>query len=311
MWEYSEKVKDYFFNPKNSGVLEEANGVGDVGAIACGDALRLMIKVDPVTDVITEAKFQTFGCGSAIASSSALTELIIGKTVAEALVITNQDIADFLGGLPPEKMHCSVMGYEALRAAVANYKGETWVDDHEDGALVCKCFGVDEGMIERAVRNNLLTAPDQVTHFTKAGGSCGTCVEKYESVLARVNAALVTEGKLTAEQAFDPHRAPGVRMPKTKVSPLAVAQKVAPPKLTNLQKIRLIEQSLEELRPVFRRDGGDCELVDVEDDRVFVKFSGACLGCQLESVTLQGVQERLMEKLGQPLRVIPVQPHAH
>jgi len=311
MWEYSEKVKDYFFNPKNSGVLDQANGVGDVGAIACGDALRLMIKVDPETEIITDARFQTFGCGSAIASSSALTELIIGKTLAEALVITNQDIADFLGGLPPEKMHCSVMGYEALRAAVANYKGEAWVDDHEDGALICKCFGVDEGMIERAVRNNLLTVPDQVIHFTKAGGSCGTCAEKYEGVLARVNAALVEEGKLAAELAFDPARAPGVRMPKAKVSPLAVAPKVAPAKLTNVQRIRLIEQSLEELRPVFRRDGGDCELVDVEDDRVFVKFSGACLGCQLESVTLQGVQERLMEKLGQPLRVIPVQAHTH
>jgi len=311
MWEYSEKVKDYFFNPKNSGVLEQANGVGDVGAIACGDALRLMIKVDPETEIITDACFQTFGCGSAIASSSALTELIIGKTLAEALVITNQDIADFLGGLPPEKMHCSVMGYEALRAAVANYKGEAWVDDHEDGALICKCFGVDEGMIERAVRNNLLTVPDQVTHFTKAGGSCGTCAEKFEGVLARVNAALVAEGKLAAELAFDPTRAPGVRMPKAKVSPLAKAPKAAPAKLTNVQRIRLIEQSLEELRPVFRRDGGDCELVDVEDDRVFVKFSGACLGCQLESVTLQGVQERLMEKLGQPLRVIPVQAQTH
>lgn len=311
MWEYSDKVKDYFFNPKNSGVLEQANGVGDVGAIACGDALRLMIKVDPETEIITDARFQTFGCGSAIASSSALTELVIGKTIAQALVITNQDIADFLGGLPPEKMHCSVMGYEALRAAVANYKGETWVDDHEDGALVCKCFGVDEGMIERAVRNNLLTAPEQVVNFTKAGGSCGTCVEKYEGVLARVNAAMVEEGKLTAEQAFDPTRAPGVRLPKTKVSPLAKAPKPPPSKLTNLQRIRLIEQSLEELRPVFRRDGGDCELVDVEEDRVFVKFSGACLGCQLESVTLQGVQERLMEKLGQPLRVIPIQAHSH
>ncbi|HET9954346.1 MAG TPA: Fe-S cluster assembly protein NifU [Polyangiaceae bacterium] len=311
MWDYSEKVKEYFFNPKNSGTLDQANGVGDVGAIACGDALRLMIKVDPETEVITDARFQTFGCGSAIASSSALTELIIGKTISQAMAITNQDIADFLGGLPPEKMHCSVMGYEALRAAVANYRGETWVDDHEEGALVCKCFGIDEGMIERAVRMNSLTSLEQVTQFTKAMGSCGTCVEKVEGVLARVNAAMVGEGLISEDMAFDPHQVPGVRKPKAKVSPLAVPVKPAANKLNTLQRIRLIEQSLEELRPFFKRDGGDCELVDVEEDRVFVRFSGACLGCQLESVTLQGVQERLIEKLGQPLRVIPVQAHGH
>jgi NifU-like protein len=309
MWDYSEKVKEYFFNPKNSGPLAEANGVGDVGAISCGDALRLMIKVDPETDIILDARFQTFGCGSAIASSSALTELIIGKTIAEALKLTNQDIADYLGGLPPEKMHCSVMGYEALRAAVANYKGEAWVDDHEEGALLCKCFGVDEGMVERAVRMNSLTSLEQVAHFTKASGACGTCAEPIEAVLQRVNAAMVAEGILSADEAFDPTRTQHVKKPKHKVSPLAPKKPQTPlGKLTTLQRIRLIEQSIEELRPVFRRDGGDCELVDVEEDRVFVRFSGACLGCQMESVTLQGVQERLMERLGQPLRVIPVQP---
>ena len=308
MWEYSEKVKDYFFNPKNAGALEGADGVGDVGAIACGDALRLMIKVDPATQIITDARFQTFGCGSAIASSSALTELIIGKTIDEAMQITNQDIADFLGGLPPEKMHCSVMGYEALRAAVANYKGEAWVDDHEDGALICKCFGVDEGYIERAVRANKLTTVEQVTHYTKACGSCGTCVEGVEGVLQKTNAAMVAEGLLAVDEAFDPNTAiRPVRKAKAKSSPLApngAPQPKAP--MTTLQKIRLIEKAIEDLRPYLQQDGGDCELVDVEDNKVYVKLSGACVSCQMSSVTISGVQERLMEKLGLPLRVIPV-----
>ena len=293
MWDYTDKVKEYFYNPKNAGVLEDANGVGDVGAISCGDALRLMLKVDPETETILAAKFQTFGCGSAIASSSALTELIIGKTIAEAMELTNQDIADFLGGLPPEKMHCSVMGYEALRAAIANYKGDTWVDDHEEGELLCKCFGIDEGMVERAIRVNKLTTIEQVTHFTKAVGSCGTCIEGVESVLARVNGEMVSSGDLDAALAFDP--AGSVlprRRERVKASPLGGSRKMS----DRAEGSSVIEAAIEELRPYLKADGGDCELVDVDGDRVLVRLSGACVGCQAASVTINGIQERLPRK---------------
>jgi NifU-like protein len=319
MWDYTEKVKDYFFNPRNAGDLPGANAIGEVGAIACGDALKLMLQVNPETEVIEEARFQTFGCGSAIASSSALTELVIGKTLADALKLTNADIAEFLGGLPPEKMHCSVMGYEALQAAVANYRGEEWADDHEEGALICKCFGVDEGMLTTAIRVNKLTTMEQVTFYTKAGGSCATCAEGIEGVLAKTNAAMVAEGALAADAAFIAAKGGAVAAAsKAKPAPVMSADflqlevfndelKSAPPapKLTMVQKIKLVEEAIAEVRPYLLRDGGDCQLVDVEGNTVLVKLSGACVGCQLASMTVSGIQERVIAKVGMPMRVIP------
>ncbi|MES9946108.1 Fe-S cluster assembly protein NifU [Candidatus Thiodiazotropha sp. CDECU1] len=286
MWDYSEKVQEHFFNPRNAGAVDEANAVGDVGSLSCGDALRLTLKVDPGSEVILEAGFQTFGCGSAIASSSALTEIIKGMKIDDALSVSNQDIADFLDGLPPEKMHCSVMGREALQAAVANYRGEEWKDDHEEGALVCKCFAIDEVMIEETVRANGLRTVEEVTNYTKAGGGCSACHEGIEDILGRV---LAEQG-----ETFDPN---------------AVAGEIKKPQsgLTNLQRMKRIEELLEEIRPNLQRDHGDVELVEVDGKYIYVKMIGACAGCQMAATTLGGIQQHLAEGLGEFIQVLPAE----
>lgn len=285
MWDYSDKVKDHFFNPRNSGVLESANAIGDVGSMNCGDALRLMMQVEPSTERILDARFQTFGCGSAIASSSALTEMIKGKTLDEALQISNQDIADFLDGLPPEKMHCSVMGREALHAAVAHYRGEALAEAHDEGALICKCFAVDSILVEETARSNHLSTVEEVIHYTKAGGGCSSCHEDIENILAKV---MKERGEV-----FSPHA--------VKLDSPAITRS----SLTNLQRIRRIESIIDTIRPQLQRDHGDIELVDVDGKTIYVNMIGACAGCQMEALTLQGIQHRLVEDLGELVRLVP------
>ena len=285
MWDYSEKVQEHFFNPRNAGPLNGANAVGDVGSIKCGDALRLMLKVDPENERILDAHFQTFGCGSAIASSSALTEIVKGKTLDEALEVSNQEIADYLDGLPPEKMHCSVMGREALQAAVANYRGETWQDDHIEGAMICKCFAVDAVLIENVVRANNLSTVEQVTNFTKAGGGCSSCHEGVEEILAKV----------AAERCTAPVSAPAP----------AVAEPVSKPRLTNFQRMRKIEETIESIRPMLQSDHGDIEIVEVDGKNIYVNLKGACAGCMMEHATLSGIQDQLIEALGEFVQLLP------
>ena len=166
MWEYTDKVKDHFLNPRNVGVISDADGVGEVGSLSCGDALTFYFKLDD-DGKIKDAKFQTFGCASAIASSSALTEMVTGLTLEEAKNITNEDIAEYLGGLPKEKMHCSVMGRDALEKAIACYLDEP--EKKVEGEIVCECFGVTDLEIERVVRENHVTTIEGVTDYVKAG----------------------------------------------------------------------------------------------------------------------------------------------
>lgn len=283
MWNYSEKVKDHFFHPRNAKVVADANAIGDVGSISCGDALRLMLQVNPETDVIEDAGFQTFGCGSAIASSSALTEMIIGKTLDEALSISNQDIADYLDGLPAEKMHCSVMGQDALRVAAAKYRGEEILDDHEEGALICKCFAVDEAKIIRAVKENGLATLQDVINYTKAGGSCGTCHEKIENLLDKILAEMPVPAKSEHSKV-----APNIDLSK---------------KDENWQIAAAV---LEEMRPRLQSDGGDVVLINATDRKVEVALSGSCLGCLMTDMTLSWIQQALVEKLGHYVEVINI-----
>ncbi|MEN8255932.1 MAG: Fe-S cluster assembly protein NifU [Verrucomicrobiota bacterium] len=265
MWEYTDKVSEHFRNPRNVGEVENPDGDGLAGSLACGDALRLTFKLDG-DKKISEAKFQTFGCASAIASSSALTVMLIGKTIEEAEQITNKDIIAYLGDLPKQKVHCSVMGREALEAAIYNYRTGKTLNRELDGAVVCECFGVTDKELEREIRAHNLTTVDQVTDATKAGGGCGNCIPDIEKILAKV----------TGEE---------------------MAKAEEKPRLTQLQKIKLIEETIDrQVRPILRRDGGDLELHDVDGDMVYVKFLGACVSCPVSSVTLKDVVENQLRE---------------
>lgn len=169
MWEYTDKVWDHFYNPRNVGEIENADGTGEVGSLACGDALKLTFKLDEAGR-IADARFKTFGCASAIASSSVLTEMIKGMTLDEAEQVTNKQIADNLGGLPDQKMHCSVMGMEALEAAIASYRGGGQPVQHQEGHVICTCFGVTDEEIKRIIQENVLQSVEEVTNYCKAGG---------------------------------------------------------------------------------------------------------------------------------------------
>ena len=280
MWDYTDNVMDHFYNPRNVGRIEDPDGVGEVGSLACGDALTLMFKLD-ADGRIAEVKFQTFGCASAVASSSVLTEMIKGMTLDEAARVSNQDIVKRLGGLPDQKMHCSVMGQEALEAAMEDYyrrKGGT-SPQKSKGVIVCTCFGVTDEEIRKVVHENSLTTVEQVTNFCKAGGGCGGCKGRIAELIAEV---------VGQEKA-----APTMQKP------------MRPARLTNIQKIQLIQQTInEQIRPALRADGGDIELIDIEGDKVIVALRGMCAQCKMAEFTMRDVVEaRLREFVGESLTV--------
>lgn len=274
MWEYSDKVKEHYKNPKNVGSIENADAVGEAGALACGDKLKIYLKID--NGIITDAKFQTFGCGSAVASSSILTEMIIGKTVEEAKKITNKDIADELDGLPPEKMHCSVMGHEALEDALKGYFGEK--DKTEENAdkknnakkIVCNCFGVSEEEIIKAIQEKGAKSLDEIREINYAGGGCARCVPNIKILLdkyAKVD---------------------------TQLNPVQFILKINKVLETNVAH-------------ELGKDSGGIELVNVEGKNVYVKLTGTCSSCKNASLTLKNfVETQLREHVDKEINVIEV-----
>jgi len=291
MWEYTDKVKEHFFNPRNVGEIEKPDGVGEVGSLACGDALKLTFKLDK-NGKIADAKFKTFGCASAIATSSVLTEMIKDLTLEEAARVTNKDIADYLGGLPEQKMHCSVMGREALEAAIENYRTGGKKKHELEGNVICTCFGVTDKEIERVIRENDLTTVEQVTNYCKAGGGCGGCQGEIEKLIEKIQGDKVKE-------------------------PIPAVPRRGG-KLTNIQKIQLIQQTInEQIRPALRAHGGNIELIDVEGNKVIVAFRGMCAQCRLTEYTMKDVVEaKLREFVSKDLFVeedkdSANQPHNH
>lgn len=277
MWEYSEKVLEHYRHPRNVGKIDNADLIGEAGSLACGDSLKLYIKLDG--SVIKDAKFQTFGCGSAVASSSILTEMIIGKTLEEAKKITNKDIADELGGLPQEKMHCSVMGQEALEDALKKYYGKEEIEkeaglSQNGDKIVCTCFNVTENQIWEAIKVNGLKTVEEVTNYTKAGGACGRCKGGIKDI---IETYLRKEGQAPV---------------------MTAAQKI-------LKIGRVIDQ---QISPQLQKDGGDIELIDVEGNKVKVKLTGMCSGCKNATMTLKAfVESVLKDKVDSSLEVEQVQ----
>lgn len=316
-WEYSEKTKQLFMDAVHGkpgthlGEIEDPDGVGEHGSIACGDAMRFTFRVqrhptDATQDVITEARYLTFGCTSAIAASEALCALIeAGKyTPIQSLKITNHDIVDYLGGLPEQKIHCSVMGAEALEAAVFNWAQKRGVDlaklgvdmhteDENEGRIVCKCFSLSEQYIRRKIRElNLRTIPE-ITNAIKAGGACMTCHHVPGGLQDLLNE---TWGQPGEKPALVSH----IDMPSE--------TKAAKPDLSPYQFAKKVERAVEEyVRPSLRRDGGDIEIVDIKDKLVYCRLLGRCVGCMNANQTMQlMVEQTLKDWVDERVRVIEV-----
>jgi NifU-like protein len=316
LWEsYSSKVNDHMLNPRHLGEITSAEAeklgarlvVADWGAEVCGDAIRAFWAVDPRTNRILDARFKTFGCGTAIASSDMMCEMIIGKTVDEAMKITNIDVERSLrddegtAAIPPQKMHCSVMAYDVIRKAASEYKGVD-MDSLEEEVIVCQCARVSLRTIKEVIRVNDLKTVEDITHYTKAGAFCKSCIRPggHES---------------RKHYLVDILRDVRAEMTREKAVAAAASGSVAPKRFADLgliQKHRAVEKVLDEkVRPSLLRDGGNLEVVDMKEaagfTEVHINYLGACKGCPSATVgTLTFVEDFLKAELDQNIRVLPV-----
>lgn len=310
--EYSQKVRDRMNNPQHMGEFSEEDAkarnakliVADFGAESCGDAVRLFWLVDEKTDKIIDAKFKSFGCGTAIASSDTMVDLCIGKTVDEAVKITNIDVEFAMRdnpetpAVPPQKMHCSVMAYDVIKQAAAHYKGIS-PEDFEDQIIVCECARVSLGTIKEVIKLNDLHSVEEITQYTKAGAFCKSCIkpgghEKRDYYL--VNILAETRAEIDRE-----------KLKNTMKSDVAFDE------MTVVGQLKAVESVLDaEIRPMLHNDGGDLEVIDIQKAEgaaidVYIRYLGACSGCSSGSgATLYAIETILQEELSPNIRVMPV-----
>ena len=313
--EYSNQVVNRMNNPKHQGEITEERAaelgakliVADFGAESCGDAVRLYWAVDESSDKILESKFKSFGCGTAIASSDVMAELCIGKTVDEAVKITNIDVEFALRdtpdvpAVPPQKMHCSVMAYDVIKKAAADYKGVD-MDSFEQEQIICECARVSLATLKDVIRINKLTTVEQITDYTKAGAFCKSCIKPggHEAkdiylvdVLADMLAEREQEKLKTAADA-------------------SAAGELTFDKMTLVQRIKTIDAVLDsDIRPMLVMDGGNMEIIDIKENMphydLYIRYLGSCSGCSSGSTgTLFAIEAVLQQKVDENIRVLPI-----
>ncbi|MEA3371141.1 MAG: iron-sulfur cluster assembly scaffold protein [Campylobacterota bacterium] len=314
LWDaYSNKVTTLMNNPQHQGEIFENEAeergnkliVADFGAESCGDAVRLYWEIDPKTDTIINSKFKSFGCGTAIASSDVMTELCIGKTVGEAVKITNIDVELALRddpetpAVPPQKMHCSVMAYDVIKKAAGLYMGVD-AESFETEIIVCECARVSLGTLQEVIRLNDLTTVEQITDYTKAGGFCKSCIrpgghEAMDYYLVDILADTRKE------------------MDEEKMKAAADAGEAGNfEDMTLVQQIKAVDAIVDEnVRQFLIMDGGDMEVIDIkttdENIDIYIRYLGACNGCASSSTgTLYAIESTLKEKLSDKIRVLPI-----